>query len=122
SLPEPGVKEDVDIDWTAISGRHFLAALMPLNAPDGRLWLKERDATVQAKILFPITDGAVERDLELYVGPKEVAALESAGHHLERTIDLGWFSVIGFVLLSALRMSHKFTHNFGLDIILLTVI
>ena len=122
SLPEPGVKEDVDIDWTAISGRHFLAALMPLNAPDGRLWLKERDATVQAKILFPITDGAVERDLELYVGPKEVAALESTGHHLERTIDLGWFSVIGFVLLSALRMSHKFTHNFGLDIILLTVI
>lgn len=122
AFPEPGVKEEADISWTAISGRHFLAALMPLNTTDSRLWLKERDATVQAKLLFPITDGSVQRDLELYVGPKEVAALENAGHQLERTIDLGWFSFIGFGLLWALRMSHKLTHNFGVDIILLTVI
>jgi YidC/Oxa1 family membrane protein insertase len=121
SFPEPGVKLNGDLSWTAIAGRHFLAAMVPENAADARLWLKEREDIVQAKVLFPIKTGSMW-DLRLYVGPKEVAALESVGHRLERTIDLGWFGFIGFPLLWALRFSHSFTGNYGLDIILLTVV
>ena len=120
-IPAPG-QEAAELAWVGLSGRHFLVAMIPVDAPDSRLWLKERDETVQAKLLFPLTGGGTQRNLVLYAGAKNVAALEKVGHHLERTVDLGYFSFVGFPLLWALRFSHRFTGNYGLDIILLTVV
>jgi YidC/Oxa1 family membrane protein insertase len=120
-IPEPG-EEHVDLAWAGLAGRHFLVAIIPTDGGDPRLWLKQRDDSVQTKLLFPLQEGILERNLSLYIGAKNVAALEQVGHHLERTVDLGYFSFIGFPLLWALRLSHTFTGNYGLDIILLTVV
>lgn len=120
-LPGPG-EEPIDLAWAGLAGRHFLVAIMPLDARNPRLWLKQRGDTVQTKLLFPLDGGSLERDFSLYLGAKNVAALEQVGHHLERTVDLGYFSFIGLPLLWALRLSHSFTGNYGLDIILLTVV
>jgi len=120
-IPEPG-EPPVDLAWAGLAGRHFLVALMPIDAPNLSLWLKKRDHDVTAKLLYPLEEGRLEGHLSLYIGAKQVATLEQVGHRLERTIDLGYFSFIGFPLLWALRLSHRLTSNYGIDIILLTVV
>lgn len=112
----------LDLKWVGVAGQHFLAALIPLDASDPRIWLKERNRIVQTKVLLPFEKDTVTSRLGVYVGAKEMEALEATGHDLKRSIDLGYFSFIGFPLLWALRQSNTFTHNYGVDIILLTVV
>lgn len=121
-LIQADTQDPLDLQWVGVAGRHFLAALVPAEANAPRLWLKERSRVVQAKLLYPIQGQAAERKITVFVGAKDVEAMEATGHHLERAIDLGYFSFIGFPLLWALRLSHTLTHNYGLDIILLTVV
>lgn len=112
----------LDLKWVGIAGQHFLAALIPLEMPEPRLWLKERNRVVQAKVLVPVQGPVVATRMGVYVGAKEMKALKAAGHHLDRSVDLGYFSFVGFPLLWALRWSHSVTHNYGIDIILLTFV
>jgi YidC/Oxa1 family membrane protein insertase len=110
-----------DIQWTALSGRYFLAAMVPVDTQGQRLWLKLRDGTVEQQLLFPISSAAIEKKLDIFVGPKDFDALDRVGHSLSRAVNLGWFDFIAVPLLHELQFSHSFTGNYGIDIILLTV-
>ncbi|MFW5924753.1 MAG: membrane protein insertase YidC [Myxococcota bacterium] len=57
-----------------------------------------------------------------YVGPKEHDWLAAAGHQLTEAVDLGWFDWIGTWLVALLRWIHSLVGNWGLAIILLTVL
>jgi YidC/Oxa1 family membrane protein insertase len=111
-----------DIQWAALSGRYFLAAMVPVDAQSRRLWLKLRDSTVEEKLLFPISAAAIAEGLDIFVGPKDFDALDGVGHSLSHAVNLGWFGFIAVPLLHELQLSHSFTGNYGVDIILLTVI
>jgi len=110
-----------DIRWLGYSGRYFLAALVPSTAGEktARMWLKRRDPTLQTKLILP--PGELKSHIDIYVGPKEIGILESTGHSLRRAVDLGWFTFIALPLLQLLKLSHRLTGNYGVDIILLTV-
>jgi YidC/Oxa1 family membrane protein insertase len=58
----------------------------------------------------------------LYMGPKELDQLAKAEHNLVKAVDYGWFTVIAKPLLHVLNWFYRFTHNYGIAIILLTVI
>jgi YidC/Oxa1 family membrane protein insertase len=111
-----------DIGWAAFTGRYFLAALVPQDEPTNKLrvWGKRNDQTVAAQILFP--SKVFSTHLDLYVGPKDIDKLEAAGHGLRRAVDLGWFSFVALPMLQGLRFLHRFTGNYGVAIIILTVI
>ncbi len=112
-----------DIVWAGYAGRYFLSASVPLESHNSRLWLKLRDLTAEQTLLFPLpSGGAVTLPLEVYIGPKDFDGLEKIGHSLSRAINLGWFGFIAVPLLHVLDFSHGFTGNFGVDIILLTVL
>jgi YidC/Oxa1 family membrane protein insertase len=111
-----------DIQWAAFSGRYFLAAMIPIEPQNQRLWLKLRDSTMEEKLLFPISSSAIEQGLSIFVGPKDIDVLDRVGESLARAANLGWFSFIAVPLLHELKFSHAFTGNYGVDIILLTVI
>lgn len=111
-----------DIGWTAFSGRYFLAALVPEAEVPNRLraWAKRSDKTVEAQLLFP--PGGLTAQLQVFVGPKDIDLLESAGHGLRRAVDLGWFTFVALPMLQALRFLYSFTGNYGVAIIILTVL
>jgi len=121
-VPEKGAH--ADIQWSGYAGKHFLAAMVPVKAEHQRLWLKLQDSTVEEKLLFPIPSGseAIQQRLDIFIGPKDFDALERIGHSLSRGVNLGWFAFIAVPLLHILQLSHRFTGNYGIDIILLTVI
>jgi len=111
-----------DIAWMAFSGRYFLAALVPEADPTNqlRVWAKRTEQTVEAQLLLPPRTLTAHTDV--YVGPKDIDRLEAVGHGLRRAVDLGWFSFVALPMLQALRILHRFTGNYGVAIIVLTVV
>jgi YidC/Oxa1 family membrane protein insertase len=59
---------------------------------------------------------------KLYFGPKESKTLQSLNVKAEKIIDFGWFDIIAKPLILGLNLSNRITHNYGIDIILLTIL
>lgn len=59
---------------------------------------------------------------KLYFGPKQSETLQSLNVKAEKIIDYGWFDIIAKPLILGLNLSNKVTHNYGIDIILLTIL
>jgi YidC/Oxa1 family membrane protein insertase len=109
-----------DVRWVGYSGRYFLVAMVPVAADGSRMWVKQQGELVQTQLLLP--PGQLQSRVDLFVGPKEIQTLEKEEHGLRRAVDLGWFTFVAAPLLQSLKWSHRITGNYGIDIILLTVI
>jgi YidC/Oxa1 family membrane protein insertase len=66
--------------------------------------------------------GEVQVTLELFAGPKEIARLREAGHDLYALVDLGWFDFLARPALYFLHFLHTFTGNYGVAIIIITIL
>lgn len=108
------------IGWAGYGSTYFLSAVAPQNADNLRLWLRFQEHTAEARFLER-TAGDAALPFEFYVGPKQMSALEDAGHNLQKAIDLGYFAFIAVPMLQALRFLHYVTGNWGVAIVLLTV-
>lgn len=107
------------IGWAGFEDHYFLSAAAPARAT--AVILKAHGSTIESKLLTPREgDGPAVVDYTLFLGPKESRYLETAGHDLARAMNLGWFGPISMLLLRILNLSHRFTGNYGVDIILLT--
>jgi YidC/Oxa1 family membrane protein insertase len=116
------IQDQGDIGWSGYAGRYFLVAMVPVDAERMRLWLKARDGSVLETMLFRLTSGNVTQEISVYVGPKDLDILDRFGSNVARAVDLGWFSFVAIPLLQVIRFSHRFTGNYGADIILLTIL
>lgn len=121
---EKGAVLSGELWWTGFTDHYFFSGLALDIAADSprRLWLKDRGTWIEQKWLVPLSERSLVLQTTAYLGPKDVDALELAGHRFERAVDLGWFGFIALPLLHVMQFSHRFTGNYGLDIILLTVL
>lgn len=108
------------LGWAGRGDQYFLAAMIPEGAADDRLWLKLRESTAEVRVLTPVA-GSEAMPFQIYLGPKDFDVLEAVGHQLARAIDFGYFAVVAIPFLRALKLSHRLTANYGVDIILLTL-
>ena len=116
------------IQWLALQDKYFLSVLIPKHA-SSVLVKKEGDRLVSARVAMPVAPSGSALMLQLYAGPKEYDTLRALQIGLEDTIDFGWFifgswSVVKAVakpLFYVLRFINDFTHNFGVTIVLLTM-
>ena len=60
--------------------------------------------------------------MPLYAGPEEPSKLEAIAPGLDLTVDYGWLTVIAVPLFWVLEWLHKWVGNWGVAIIILTVI
>ena len=111
-----------NITWLAFTGNYFIAALVPQAAEQNtlRVWEKRTDQTVEGQVLYP--PGVFEAHADLFVGPKDINRLEAADHGLRRAVDLGFFSFVALPMLQALDLLHRVTGNYGVAILVLTVV
>lgn len=121
------------VQWQGFSDKYFLTCLIPMNSPISSVKVEmaespsgEGAGLFVSSLIYNVQDhleGTTARfSYELYVGPKDLDVLKNAGHALEESIDLGWFGFIARPLLVVLKFFNRFTHNYGLAIILLTVV
>ncbi|MBN2108390.1 MAG: membrane protein insertase YidC [Deltaproteobacteria bacterium] len=125
------VKEETpiegDILWTAIEEKYFISALLMQDQKPAQVRIsKTADGAVTYQVFFPaitIQPGQeAQYPLQLYMGPKDMDILARQGSHLEKTLDFGWFDIIAKPLLMCVKFFYGFLGNYGLAIILLTII
>jgi YidC/Oxa1 family membrane protein insertase len=72
---------------------------------------------------FTLAPGAIKTEtFNLYDGPKEYARVEELGRRQDLVMDFGWFGWVIRPLLSFMRFVHSYVPNWGISIILMTVI
>ncbi|MBK8171387.1 MAG: membrane protein insertase YidC [Sandaracinaceae bacterium] len=86
--------------------------------PDGFLF---SSSLIYPRVTLAPRESTTVRSLA-YMGPKTPDTLSAAGHHLNDVVDLGWFAMIANVLVKLLSIIHGFVGNWGLAIIVLTLL
>ncbi len=125
---------DKKIQWVSFKQRFFSNVLI---AKDG-FSFPSADVAVStdinssdvkqmsAKIQLPYTGGAtVSYPMEFYFGPNRFSTLKAQGYHLERQIDLGWGPlkyINRFAVLPVFNFLKNFNWNYGLIILVLTIL
>lgn len=72
---------------------------------------------------FSVREGAtVVKPFFVFVGPQRYETLKSFSAGFEEILSRGFLGEFKILLLRSLKFSHRYTHNFGWDIILLTLI
>jgi YidC/Oxa1 family membrane protein insertase len=117
------------LQWAGYENNYFIQALIPMDQSGFQLAPRVLDEATGLMRAVYLTD-AFQLDpgqektfvLRLYLGPKDLGALKEAGHQLSNALDYGWFDFLAKPLLYALKWFYKYTHNYGVAIILITVI
>lgn len=113
--------------WIAFVQHYFVAAWLP-TANLGREFVIEQrqDGSYAGRVVLPvgpIAPGAATKiAVPLYVGPQEQRRLEAANANLPLVVDYGWLTVIAQPLFWLLELLHGLSGNWGVAIILLTVL
>lgn len=113
--------------WMAFLQHYFISAWI---APDDQATSYHARKTTDGYYLFGFTGqnqtmqpGATARwTSEFYAGPKDQVVLEKISPHLNLTVDYGFLWWIAIPLFKALTFFHDIVGNWGLAIILLTVL
>jgi YidC/Oxa1 family membrane protein insertase len=119
------VKQTKD-GWMALVQHYFVSAwLAPADAVHDNLIEKRQDGTYAGRMLMPlnVAPGAEAKvSMQLYAGPQEKRRLEAAAPGLDLVVDYGWLAIIAWPLFWLLEKLHALTGNWGVAIILLTVL
>ncbi|MEJ7600145.1 MAG: membrane protein insertase YidC [Kofleriaceae bacterium] len=133
-------RKEVGLTWTGFEHPYLLAAYAP-HKTAGTEQLEKRsrahdltpEGLMQTDILFPqanlrSSDPTIARELVAYLGPKNYVNVDRADTAagfptgFKHTVDLGWFAFIGRPLLWLLLKFQSVVGNWGIAIILLTVL
>lgn len=112
--------------WVAFLQHYFLSAWVPDSDETHRYQTTTRDGLVVMGFVSPtnrVEPGQRgELGARLYVGPKIIDRLEEVAPNLDRTVDFGFLFFIAYPLFLILEWFHGIVGNWGVAIILLTVV
>jgi YidC/Oxa1 family membrane protein insertase len=115
------------VDWTGYADKYFLSAVLSEGNSIASVKVSKGvgsylDTTVSSPS-FELQPGQNHQvEYRLFFGPKGLDVLKAQGQGLEKALDLGWFAPIAKPLLYILKYFYKYTHNYGIAIIIITVI
>lgn len=138
---ETSHEEKGQLHYVGIDQQYFLTAVWPKAAAlDGRCLLNASPTFRQASLLAPLAlqpGETVTRSFGVFMGPKDLGLLQEIGKvpagppeggavaafdpRLDTTVDFGLWAFICKLLLVFMRSFHNATGNWGVAIILLTV-
>ncbi|MBE0614936.1 MAG: membrane protein insertase YidC [Burkholderiales bacterium] len=115
-----------DNGWVAMLQHYFVSAWLPKEGTRREYYAKPlADKLFSVGVILPVpaiapnASGSVS--VSLYAGPQEQAALKDIAPGLNLTVDYGWLTVIAAPIFWLLQFLHKWVNNWGVSIILLTV-
>jgi len=113
--------------WIAVIQHYFFSAWLPKNGTPREFYMQKLDGDLySAGVKVPVSAIAPGANTTLavsaYAGPQEPEKLEKIAPGLDLTIDYGWLTVIAVPLFWLLSQLHQWVGNWGIAIILLTMI
>jgi YidC/Oxa1 family membrane protein insertase len=123
----PYSKTIQDEGWVAIVQHYFLSAFIPKDKTPREFYTSKLDGGLYAagaKFVGPVipTGGRATLGVPLYAGPQDTATLEKLAPGLDLVVDYGILTVIAVPLFMVLNWIHGWVGNWGIAIILLTVL
>ncbi|HOK07210.1 MAG TPA: membrane protein insertase YidC [Syntrophales bacterium] len=114
--------------WGGYENKYFIVAMIPQNPSLTTTVLAKDQANLVSvglrgakSIIPPAQTGTFS--YSLFIGPKDYTILKAQGLKLEEAIDFGsWLKWLAIPLLVALKFLYGYVHNYGLAIIILTII
>jgi YidC/Oxa1 family membrane protein insertase len=112
--------------WLAFVQHYFVSAWLPKDGIERDYVAEKRqDGTYAGRVLIAtnVAPGATATlSAPLYAGPQEQQRLRSAAPGLDLVVDYGWLAIIAWPLFWLLEKFHALSGNWGVAIILLTVL
>jgi YidC/Oxa1 family membrane protein insertase len=113
--------------WTAIVQHYFLGAWLPSAGVPREYSLRPLENGLFAGgVILPVgrldAGQTARTSTQLFAGPQEQALLKTLAPGLELTVDYGYLRVLAVPLFWVLNEIHNQVHNWGVAIIILTVI
>lgn len=121
-----GELKEATVRWAAADAKYFSLILFP----EKEYTVTGAKAVGPTGLRFALSDtpaalasgASASIRTKAFFGPKRTELLEELGKDVISLIDYGWFWFIARPMVWALKMANKVTGNFGIDIILLTLL
>jgi len=115
------------IQWVAYEEEYFMTALIPeAKGAENEFRGENESGILKATFVSPRStlspSGKIDYQYKLYLGPRDIDILKGLDRNLELAVNYGFFNIIAKPLLLTLRFFERYLHNYGLSIILLTII
>ncbi|RLA80445.1 MAG: hypothetical protein DRG36_03325 [Deltaproteobacteria bacterium] len=114
-----------EVQWLAFDQGYFTSLICPIMGKG-----TAAIAPVKGKVVSVSLLSRAEREggeglqwtYTLFLGPKIPELLAQVTPTAKKLVDYGTFSIIAVPILKLMKLTHKFTGNYGLDIIILAVL
>jgi len=126
-ISEEATRYSTLVQWSGFETKYFISSIITSKQDDlVQLTVsKQSNAVVNAFEFSPIVlspSQSKSYDLTLFYGPKDLSVLNAVGSNLSAAIDFGFFKILAKPLHVVLNFFYKYVGNYGIAIILLTVI
>lgn len=115
-----------NVSWAGYQGTYFACSVAPIETQNVTFTMQgneELAATTLASALDTLQPGEEKTySYRIFYGPKKLTLLTEAGDNFSKAINFGWFDVIAKPTLWLLNFFYKYLHNYGVAIILVTVL
>jgi YidC/Oxa1 family membrane protein insertase len=115
------------IGWIAYEDDYFITAVIPEEQKEGS-FIGRLSSSGIVEVVY-IAPSNIVRPLEkvssgftLYMGPRDLELLKKTGKELDKAINFGLWNIIAKPLHFLLRYFYGFVHNYGVSIVILTVL
>lgn len=123
--------EDQELSWACLKSKYYTLILKPTTTETTALITDsveenfKRYYTCALRISTPILKPGETHQAKffIYAGPRDYDLLKSFGFHFESLMEFeGIWGKLGYGLTLSLRTLHRLLHNYGLAIIVLTIL
>jgi YidC/Oxa1 family membrane protein insertase len=115
-----------DAIWGSLQSKYFMTAAVPLSGASEKIRVAMNGDLLESVFVAPALQlppgGYRQFDYLLFFGPKDPELLKAANHRLDEAVHFGFFDLLAKPLLYVLVFFNGFLNNYGLAIILLTII
>ncbi len=117
---KPGANTYNFVDWAAYEENYFVALFLLPPQKGQAAFLQEAGEIPGGRV--PAYFVYATEPTQVFIGPKDTEALKAFGPDAKKVINYGMFGVIAEILLVVVKFCHKIVPNWGVAIILLTLL
>ena len=115
------------IEWMGYENDYFISTVIPEKASKGIFKGRiSSSGLLKGTYMHPSIsiDPSQQQSMRysLYLGPRDLYILKQHGKNLARAVNFGWTDIVARPLLYTLRFFNQYIHNYGVSIILITIV
>ncbi|MFH1898189.1 MAG: membrane protein insertase YidC [Candidatus Desantisbacteria bacterium] len=125
TTPTDSVIGKKNVTWVAQSSQYFLNILIPEKSVSEAIFVKTLDNRMRMGLSTDISLESGETEIiktRVYAGPRDTTILKNLSTEMTNLTAFSGWNSLTLIVLWLLHLLYKITHNYGISIIILTLI